>query len=104
MTMNTMSGNGGFTPKQPFTRDILRVVVVTAAILMIPLVAMQFTNEVVWDLFDFAVAGALIGMTGLLFVTLFRLVSNSTYRAVGGVGLAGLFLLVWAELAVGIFR
>lgn len=102
--MNTMSSNGGFKAKQPLTHDILRVVVVTAAILMIPLVAMQFTNEVVWDLFDFAVAGTLICVTGLLFVALCRSVSKPTYRAAGGVGLAGLFLLVWAELAVGIFR
>jgi len=102
--MKTMSGNGGFKTKQPLSHDILRVVVVTAAILMIPLVAMQFTNEVVWDLFDFAVAGMLLGVTGLLFVALFRSVSNTAHRAVGGVGLASLFLLVWAELAVGIFR
>jgi len=102
--MTTMSGNGGFKAKHPLTRDLLRVVVVTAAILMIPLVAMQFTNEVAWDLFDFAVAGTLIGVTGLLFVALLRAVSNPTYRTVGGAVLAGLFLLVWAELAVGIFR
>lgn len=101
--MNSMSDNGGFKSTPPLSHDLLRVVIVTAAVLMIPLVAMQFTNEVVWNLFDFAVAGTLLGVTGLLLTALFRLVSNSTYRAVGSVGLTGLFLLVWAELAVGIF-
>lgn len=102
--MNTMSGNGGFKAKHPLGHDLLRVIIVTAAVLMIPLVSMQFTNEVAWDSFDFAVAGTLVGVTGLLFVALFRSVSKPAYRVLGGVGLAGMFLLVWAELAVGIFR
>ena len=36
-----------------------------ALTLLLPLVAMQFTNEVNWSDTDFIVAGALIGGTGL---------------------------------------
>jgi hypothetical protein len=47
-------------------RPALRVVLATAFILLLPLVAMQLTDEVQWDLADFVVAGALLGGTGLL--------------------------------------
>jgi hypothetical protein len=46
-------------------RSAIGVALVTAFILMLPLLAMQFTDEVVWDLTDFAVAGALLFSAGL---------------------------------------
>ena len=47
-------------------RSAVRVALATAFILLLPLVAMQITDEVDWGLADFAVAGALLGGTGLL--------------------------------------
>jgi hypothetical protein len=47
-------------------RPAARVALATAFILLVPLVAMQFTDEVDWGLADFVVAGALLGGTGLL--------------------------------------
>ena len=73
-----------------------------AFILSLPLAAMQFTDEVVWDLADFAVAGALLVGTGLLYVLAARTASNITYRAAVGLALAAALLLVWINLAVGI--
>ena len=37
-----------------------RVALAVTCILLLPVLAMQFTDEVVWDLTDFAVAGALL--------------------------------------------
>jgi len=34
-------------------KDSIRIVLGTAAILLVPLIAMQFTDEVKWDLTDF---------------------------------------------------
>jgi hypothetical protein len=100
--MSTMSGNGQQT--LTFASGMARVALVTAAILLIPLVAMQFTNEVVWTLSDFVAAGILLGVTGTLYVALWINVSSTLHRVIFG-GLIGLiFFLVWAELAVGIFR
>ena len=39
-----------------------------AAMLMIPLLAMQFTDAVVWTPFDFTVAGALLFSAGFVYV------------------------------------
>jgi hypothetical protein len=38
-----------------------------ALILLLPLIAMQFTDEVVWDVTDFAVFGALLVGVGVTF-------------------------------------
>ncbi len=47
-------------------RSVTRVAAVTTFILLIPLVAMQFTDEVVWGVFDFIFMGALLATSGLL--------------------------------------
>lgn len=82
----------------------LKIILLTVAfILMIPFLAMQFTNEVNWDLFDFLVAGLLLVGTGILIEFAIRTVKNkNTQIALIAAILLGLFLL-WAELAVGIF-
>ena len=76
--------------------------VATGVILLIPLIAMQFTNEVNWDAFDFAVMGFLLFGTSSLFVLVSRNVPRK-YWGVIGVMFAAALLYVWAELAVGIF-
>jgi hypothetical protein len=84
------------------TKSIIRLALVTAFILLIPLVAMQFTAEVNWTLSDFVVAGALLFGAGLLFTLLARLGNNRPYRLAVGVAVAAGLLLVWANLAVGL--
>lgn len=83
-------------------RNIIRVALVTMCILLMPLVAMQFTDEVVWDAVDFAVAGALLFITGLAYELVARRSSKIVYRAAVAVALATALFLTWANLAVGI--
>lgn len=99
--MKTMTDDGA-SARPTVTRDIVRVVLAAALILLVPLVSMQFTAEVDWDLFDFAVAGALLVGTGLMYVILSRKTSQPRQRVVVGLALAVALLLVWMELAVGI--
>ena len=72
-------------------------------LLFIPLIAMQFTNEVDWTIFDFFVAGILLFGTGLIFNLVVKKIKNIKYRIVISVALLIILLLIWAELAVGIF-
>lgn len=73
-----------------------------AALLLLPLCAMQVTDDVVWDLADFVVASALVVGVGVTYELAASMTSNSAYRAAVGVALAAAFLLVWGNLAVGL--
>jgi hypothetical protein len=74
-------------------RSTVRVALATAFILLLPLVAMQITDEVDWGLADFAFAGALLGGTGLLLELAARKPGNITYRAAAtAIGVAAIVL------------
>lgn len=73
-----------------------------ALVLLLPLVAMQFTDEVNWSVADFVVFGAMLAAAGGAFELAARTTRNAAYRAAVGVALAAAFLLVWANGAVGI--
>ena len=84
------------------TRLIIILASVTV-ILLIPFIAMQFTNEVDWSVSDFAIMGVLLYGTGLLCELVLRKVKSVQNRILICAALVVAFLLVWAELAVGIF-
>jgi peptidoglycan/LPS O-acetylase OafA/YrhL len=83
--------------------NILRIAFVTACILLIPFVAMQFSDSVNWTLLDFAVAGSLLFGTGLMYELLSRRTQKRQYRRVIGATLIVALVLIWLELAVGLF-
>ncbi|MEX5744922.1 hypothetical protein [Massilia sp. X63] len=84
-------------------KSLLAVALVTAVVLMIPLVAMQFTAEVNWTGLDFLAAGALLALAGLVLSFALRKLRSRQGRLLA-IGLIGLgFLYCWAEMAVGIF-
>lgn len=72
-----------------------------AALLLVPLAAMQFTREVAWSAGDFAVMGALLALVCGAFELVTRATGNLAYRAGAGVAVATSFLLIWVNLAVG---
>lgn len=75
---------------------------VVPIVLVIPAIAMMFTNEVRWSAGDFAVAAALLVATAMLADVIVRGTrSLRTTAILLGVLLAGA-LFVWIELAVGL--
>ncbi|MEY8021676.1 hypothetical protein AB8P51_12650 [Muriicola sp. SD30] len=75
----------------------------SVSLLLIPLIAMQFTAEVNWNLFDFIIGGILLLSVAFLGELAWRKLKNSPYRTLVLLGIFLVFALIWAELAVGIF-
>lgn len=73
-----------------------------ALALLVPAVAMVFTDEVAWSLFDFVAMGALFAAVGGAMELTVRMTGSAAYRAAVGVALAGALLLIWLNGAVGI--
>jgi hypothetical protein len=71
-------------------------------LLLLPAVAMQLTDEVNWDAADFVFAGILVIGVGVAFELALRLSRNLAYRAGAAVALGNMFLITWANAAVGI--
>lgn len=74
----------------------------SAALLALPWVAMRFSQEVNWTTSDFVIFGAMLLTACLAFEVALRRVHSLGKRLMAAVGIAALFGLVWAQLAVGI--
>lgn len=89
-------------PSRSIRKPLLLVAIATAVLLLIPLVAMQFSAEVNWTLMDFAVAGFLLFGSGMAYVLIARSTSLVAGRAAACIAVAAALMLVWVNLAVGI--
>jgi hypothetical protein len=89
---------------RPLHKPLLGVALATGLLLLIPAIAMQFTREVSWGLGDFAVAAALLFAAGTLIVIAARGLKNRAHRALAIASVGAGLLLVWAELAGGLFH
>lgn len=83
-------------------KHIIRIAAVTVGILLVPLAAMQLTDEVNWTLSDFVVMGAALFGVGLVYELIAKKPAQTLYRAAFTAGLLGAFLLFWVNGAVGI--
>jgi hypothetical protein len=84
-------------------KRLFGILLTATLLLLIPVIGMQFTNEVKWELNDFVAAGVLLFGTGLLCELVMRKVKKTGHRIALCVVLLTALLLVWVELAVGIF-
>ncbi len=81
---------------------LLTPAIVTGVILFIPFMAMQFSNEVNWSLFDFIFAGVFIFGIGSIYKLLTRKKGNIIYRISTGLFLISILMIIWINGAVGI--
>lgn len=84
------------------TRRVAVWAVVVALILLIPVVAMQVSDEWNWDLFDFIFAATVLFGAALAYEVVAGLGSTVAYRAAVGVAAVTSVLLIWINGAVGI--
>jgi hypothetical protein len=79
-------------------KRLIGILAAAALLLLIP-----FLADAPWSLFDFVLAGVLLFGAGLVFEMILRTIKKFEHRiAISAVVLAAL-LLIWIELAVGLF-
>lgn len=86
------------------TPRFLYIVLSIPILLLIPLVAMQFSSEVLWTGSDFLIMGVLLLLAGGALEGVLRLIPSGGKRWLWIALIAVLFFLVYAELAVGLFN
>ena len=81
----------------------LILLLITLILLLIPLIGTFVSDEVNWGLMDFVVGGILIYSAGAFVILVLHYIKSPAFRILLSFIIIALFLLVWAELAVGIF-
>lgn len=71
------------------------------ALLITPLIAMQFSEEVKWDETDFLVAAIIFAVVGGLVELTVRLTANWLSRVAAFFAILAGFMVIWSNLAVG---
>jgi len=87
----------------PQPKILLILLSIVFLLLLIPFVAMQFTNEVNWSVMDFVMAAILLFGTSLVIEFVLRKVKSTKHRIFLCVIIILTLLLIWTELAVDIF-
>jgi hypothetical protein len=72
-------------------------------LLLLPLIGMFVSNQFNWSFFDFFIMGILILFLSFGIKQVFKTTKNIKYRILIIGTIVIVFLLAWAELAVGIF-
>ena len=73
-----------------------------AGLLLLPLLAMQFTRQVDWGPEDFVLIGVMLAMVCGAYELAVRMNGSRAFRAAVLIAAVGCFLLIWVNLAVGI--
>ena len=82
---------------------MIKILPIVGLLLLIPFIAMQLTDEVNWSFFDFIIMGTMLTIAGSLIEITLNKFKTSKYRIVFTGIIVIIFLLIWAELGVGIF-
>jgi hypothetical protein len=90
------------TTETSLYKAAFRVALVSLGVLLVPLAAMQFTDEMNWGAMDFVLAGALLFGAGFTYQVLVKSRRSRVYRLAMAVAVATLVMLIVANLAVGI--
>lgn len=81
--------------------SVIRVVLIVAALLVIPVLGNQFVEGWNWSLSDFVIMGTMLVVVGSILELIFAY--GGKYKLVAAAVTLFLFLWLWAELAVGVF-
>ena len=87
------------------TTNIRRLIIFALPflLLLIPAIGMLFTSEINWSVFDFFIAAAILFGTTLLIDFILKKTKSNRHRILLVASLIVLVLILWIELAVGLF-
>jgi hypothetical protein len=71
---------------------------IAAFLWLLPLVAMQFTSEMAWSLFDFVLWAIMLAVAAGAYELAKRFWMKTAHRIFAGAAIIATFLLVWASL------
>ena len=77
---------------------LILILLAVPALLLIPFVAMRFTNDVVWTPLDFIVMGVMLLVTGLGIEIALRIVRVTWMKAAAVAAVLFCFVMVWGAL------
>lgn len=83
--------------------SLFKVLGVTQILLLIPLIASLISDQEDWHVNDYILMGFMVFTTGLIGINVLKVIKNKKIRWITIALLCLMFLLVWAELAVGVF-
>ena len=90
--------------KNSFICRIKRILVASSSLLIIPLFFTVISDEFNWSFFDFIIMGFMMIFVGILFELVSRVIKSGKRKKLLYGLIILLFLLLWAELGVGIFN
>jgi len=76
---------------------------IVLALLTVPAIAMQYTEEVRWTAGDFIAMGILLFSTALMLHFIWKKATSTSGRILFSLLAIAVFGLIWVELAVGFF-
>ena len=90
--------------KNSFISRIKRILIVCSSLLIIPLFLTVISDEFNWSFFDFIIMGFMMMVVGISFELVSRVIKSGKRKKLLYGLIILLFLLLWAELGVGIFN
>lgn len=84
-------------------KRLKNLLVFASLLLSIPMIAMQFTDEVNWSLRDFIVMGVILFGTAISIELVMRKAKGLKFKLIFVGAVLLIAIILWAELAVGIF-
>lgn len=84
-------------------KQFVYLILAILGLLLLPLIGDLISSEVHWSLFDYSVMALLLTIMGLIAILVYNRFKNSELKFLYYVVIALIFVLIYIELAVGLF-